>query len=76
MERNTYISTIKSKKINKQNRSGVIDTENILMLSRWKGMGEWAKKVKGLGSTNWQLQNSHGDIKYSIRNSWPKNIYA
>ena len=24
------------------------------------------KKVKGLRITNWQLQNSHADIKYSI----------
>ena len=24
------------------------------------------KKVKGLRSTEWQLQNSHGDVKYSI----------
>ena len=26
------------------------------------------KKGKGLRSTNWQLQNSHGDIKYSLGN--------
>ena len=26
------------------------------------------KKVKGLRSTEWQLQNSHGDVKYSIGN--------
>ena len=26
------------------------------------------KKVRGLRSTNWQLQNSHGDVKYSIGN--------
>ena len=26
------------------------------------------KKVKGLRSTSWQLQNSHRDIKYSIGN--------
>ena len=26
------------------------------------------KKVKGLRSTNWQLQNSHGDVNSSIRN--------
>ena len=26
------------------------------------------KKVKGLRSTNWQLQNSHGDVKHSIGN--------
>ena len=26
------------------------------------------KKVKGLRSINWQLQNSHTDVKYSIGN--------
>lgn len=26
------------------------------------------KKVRGLKSTNWLLQNSHGDINYSIGN--------
>ena len=29
-------------------------------------VGGWLKKVKGLGSTHWQIQNSHGDVKYSI----------
>ena len=33
-----------------------------------EGLGRWMKKVKGLRSTNWQLQNSHGDVKYSIGN--------
>ena len=28
----------------------------------------WVKKVKGLRSTNWWLQNSHEDIKCSIGN--------
>ena len=28
----------------------------------------WVKKVKELRSTNWLLQNSHGDVKYSIGN--------
>ena len=28
------------------------------------------KKVKGLRSTNWQLQNSHGGgVKYSLENT-------
>ena len=31
-------------------------------------MGHWVKKVKRLRYTNWQLQNSHEDVKYSIRN--------
>ena len=28
----------------------------------------WVKKVKAFRNTNWQLQNSHKGIKYSIRN--------
>ena len=31
-------------------------------------MEDWVKEVNGLRSTNWQLQNSHGDVKYSIEN--------
>ena len=31
-------------------------------------LGGWVEKMKGLRSTNWQLQNSHGDVKYSIGN--------
>ena len=31
-------------------------------------MGTWVKKVKGLRSTDWLLQNSHRDVKYSIGN--------
>ena len=27
------------------------------------------EKVKGLESTNWQLQNSHRDVKYRVENS-------
>ena len=33
------------------------------------GMREdWMKKVKRLRSTKWQLQNSHGDVKYGVGN--------
>ena len=32
------------------------------------GFRGWVKKVKGLGSTNWLLQNSHVDVNYSIGN--------
>ena len=35
-------------------------------IRRW--LGGWAKKVKGLRSTNSLLQNSHEDVKYSIAN--------
>ena len=31
-------------------------------------VGGWVEKVKGLRSTNSQLENSHGDVKYGIRN--------
>ena len=31
----------------------------------WRG---WMEKVKGLRSTNWQLQNRHRDTKRSIGN--------
>ena len=48
------------KKTNKQNRNRLTDTENRLMVARvGEGWGNWVKKVKGLRSTNWQLQNSH-----------------
>ena len=50
-----------------QNRNRFTDTENILMAVRW-GLGGWVTKVKGLRSTSLLLQNSHGDVKYSIGN--------
>ena len=59
--------------MNKQNRNRIIATENVLMVSKWEGRvrglgekGEWIKQYK------WLLQNSHGDIKYSIGNSAAK----
>ena len=30
--------------------------------------------IKGLRSTNWWLQNSHGDVKYSIGNIVDNNL--
>ena len=32
-------------------------------------MKGWVKKVKRLRSTNWQLQNSRGDVKCSMENT-------
>lgn len=32
------------------------------------GLGGWAKRGKGLRSTDWQLQNSHGGVKHSPAN--------
>ena len=57
---------------NKVNK--LIDTKNKLMIAngRWspmaEGLGERVKKVNELRSTNWQLQNSHRDVKYSTGN--------
>ena len=31
-------------------------------------LDDWVKKMKKLRSTNWQLQNSHRNIKYGIGN--------
>lgn len=35
------------------------------MVARGEGLGGLSEKVKGLRSTNGQLQNSHGDAKNS-----------
>ena len=32
-------------------------------------LGDCVKKVKGLGCANWQLQNNHRDVKYSVGNT-------
>ena len=40
-----------------------------------EGGGRRREKVQGLRSTNWQLQNSRGDVKYSIGKGVPKNLY-
>ena len=31
------------------------------------GLGDWIKKVKGLTSTNWKLQNIHGECQVQHR---------
>ena len=33
------------------------------------GLEAWVEKVQGLGSTDWQLQNSHRAVKYSVGNT-------
>ena len=33
-----------------------------------KGLGKWVEKVKELRRTNCLLQNTHRDVKYSVRN--------
>ena len=38
------------------------------MVARGEGLGKWVKRGKGLRSIDWQLQNSHGDVEYSMEN--------
>ena len=55
-----------NKLTNKANR--LIDTENILTVAKWWGVGVMGAKGKGLGSTKWRLRNSHRDVKHSVGN--------
>ena len=41
------------------------------MEEEFRGMGE---EVRGLRSTNWWSQNSHGDVKYNIGNGIDKEF--
>ena len=41
-----------------------MDTENILMVADGRSYGEMGEEVRGLRSTNRQLQNTHRDVKY------------
>ena len=53
----------------KQNRNRFIDIENIFGRQIGGGVEPRGEKVMGLNSMNWSLQNTHGDIKYSIENT-------
>lgn len=33
------------------------------------GLRDWVKKAKALRSRNWQLKNSHGDVKHDTGNT-------
>ena len=39
-----------------------------LNIDRREGIGRLSEKVRSLRSIDWQLQNSHGDVKYSMGN--------
>ena len=43
---------------------------------RREGLGNCVKKVKGLRSTDWQLQNSRGDAKYSTGSTVNNSVIA
>lgn len=53
--------------MNKQKIKRLINTENRLIVAGGQG-GGLGERVKGLRSTDWQLQNSHRDIKYRTGN--------
>ena len=48
--------------------SRLIDTENKPVGARREVSWAGYKSLKGLESTNWQLQNGHRDVKYSTGN--------
>ena len=54
--------------MNKQNRNRIIDTENVLIVARWEGVWGMGEKVERIKKYNWWLQNSNGDINYSMGN--------
>ena len=60
-----YIDSKEQK--NKQNRNKLVDTEKRQIVARREVLRGWVKKVRGLGWTNWYLQNSQMDVKYNIR---------
>lgn len=53
--------------MNTQNRNRLIDAEHFDSCQMAKAWG-MMKEMKGLKTTNWQLQNSPGDVKDSIGN--------
>ena len=73
--KNTYLSTLESKKQTKQTRRTETESwvENILMVARWK-CGRMGEEVRGLRSTNRQLRNSHGGVKHGIGNGVAKEL--
>ena len=74
---NICLSTIESKTQTKQIRR-TVTVSWIRIVSWWlpDGIGVWGmgEEVRGLRSTNWSLQNSHGDVQYSIRNGVANEI--
>lgn len=43
------------------------DTENVLMVARWEGVGGWKSKWKGLRRTDHQLQKQSQGYKVQCR---------
>ena len=62
--------------MNKQNRNRLTRTENKETDSCQVGgsLEDCVKQMKSLRSTNWQLQNSHGGVKYSTGDTVNNNV--
>ena len=73
IEINTYQSTIESKKLSKQRQNHGYG-EHFNGCQMGGGSGGMGKEVRGLRNTTRQLQNNHGDIKYSIGNRVAKEL--
>ena len=76
---NIYLEQLNLKKETKQIRrtetDRFMDTESVLTVARWEGaVGGMGEEVRGLRSTNRQLQNSHGDVNYGIGNREAKEL--
>ena len=61
MTKNTYYQQLNLKdKIKKQKRNRLMIQRTFSQVPDGRGAEEWVKKVKGLRSMNWLLQNSQG----------------
>ena len=74
MATNMYLSTIESKRQTKQTRT---KRESWILrafsrLPEGRGCGGMGEEVRGFRSTNRQLQNGHGNVKYSVGNGAAK----
>ena len=73
----TYLSTIESKyKLSKQKEWGQnhIYGEHFDGCQMGGGFGGMVEEVRGLRRTNWQSQNSHGNVKDSTGNGIAKGL--
>ena len=69
---NSQLSTIESKRQNKQNRNRIIYMDIIQRAISWQGKGENRGQVARLKSANRQVQNRQGDVKNSTENEVAK----
>ena len=59
-------------KLSKRDR--IMDMESFDGCQMGRGCGAVGEEVRGLRNTNRQLQNSHGDVQYSLGNGLAKEL--